>query len=382
MEPNTTYIDRIINDSYVLVPYKLISSAKAFLGMEIRTKELLAIKFEPNDFNNLEKENEIYKELKDLERIPKVFWYGDQNKKTFLIVQLLGPSLRKLFKDFCHSKFSLGTILNISLQMISILEQIHHKGVILRYIKPGNMVIGLKENKRKIYFIDFEYAKKYIKNGKHLDNVKARAIRGNRVYISANAHKGNKTSRRDDIESLGYNIIFYMKGGNLPWYYEEDMNKLESIKMNITLDELCEGLPEEIKLFIKYAKEMEFYQEPDYEYLKSLLLKIAEKNNIDVNKVEFDWEKNIYYNAYINALFGEENKKEKEKTIEKNKDWNREKNVESIIVKLDKNISENNINSNNHKKELRFLKFLFFIYLSIEFHWLFTILLFFITFDN
>ena len=128
--------------------------------------------------------------------------------------------------------------------MISRLEQIHHKGVILRYIKPENIVIGLKENKKKIYFIDFEYGKKYIKNGKHLGIGKVRHIRGNRIYISVNAQKGYKTSRRDDIESLGYNIIYYMKGGKLPWDYAKDKNKVESIKMNITLDELCEGLPE------------------------------------------------------------------------------------------------------------------------------------------
>ena len=377
MEPN--FIGKIINDSYVIFPYKLKRTAKAYLGKEIITNERIVIKFEPKYLNNLEKENDIYKVLKDMERIPKVFWYGDHNRYSLLIVQLLGPSLKKIFKDFCHYKFSLGTILNISLQMISILEHIHRKGVILRYIKPSNMVIGLKENKNKIYFIDFEYAKKYIKNGKHIDNVKARHIKGNIIYISANALNGNKTSRRDDIESLGYNIIYYMKGGKLPWSNENNMIKLGSIKMNITLDELCEGLPEEIKLFIKYAKEMEFYQEPDYEYLKSLLLKIAEKKNIDVNNVEFDWENNKYYNNYIKSVF-EENEKEFFKNIYNKKisdDKNNNSKRKNRIMKKVKYISENN----NNKNELRFLKFMFFIYLFFEYHWFFSILLFFITFD-
>ena len=128
-----------------------------------------------------------------------------------------------------------------------------------------------------------------------------------------------------------------MKGGKLPWYNEKDMNKLEFIKLNITLDELCEGLPEEIKLFIKYSKEMEFYQEPDYEYLKSLLLKIAKKNNIDVNNVEFYWENNKLYNEYIKVLFEEVNEKEIGKDIK--------------IVKEVKTISEND----GTKKELKFL---------------------------
>ena len=365
------FIKRIINDSYIVTSYKLNPSAKAYLGMKINTNERLAIKFERKFLNNLEKENDIYKVLKDMERIPKVFWYGDQGKYTFLIVQLLGPSLKFLFKYCCNKKFSLGTILNISLQMISILEQIHHKGVVLRYIKPGNIVIGLENNKKKIYFIDFEYAKKFVKNGKHIDNVKARHIRGNRIFISSNAHKGNKTSRRDDIESLGYNIIYYMKGGTLPWYNESEENKIESIKMNITLDELCKGLPEEIKLFIKYAKEMEFHQEPDYKYLKSLLLKIADKNNIDVNNVEFDWENVKFYNDYLKKLFEKEIEKKKEKNMENidDKRISNEKNNDCIREKIVM-----------HKNELRILKFLFFIFLFIEYHWLF-IILFLINFD-
>ncbi len=149
MEPKSPFIPKKINNSYVIIPHKLKSSAKAYLGIEIITKERLAIKFEPKYFNNLEKENDIYKILKDIPRIPKVVWYGDQDKYTYLIVQLLGPSLKKLFKYFCQNQFSLGTILNISLQMISILEQIHKRGVILRYIKPENIVIGLKKNKKK-----------------------------------------------------------------------------------------------------------------------------------------------------------------------------------------------------------------------------------------
>ena len=353
MEPKLHANNLVIHNSYIMLRKKIIPSGNAYLGISIETRKPIVIKFEPNDLNNLEKENEAYNELKELERIPKLLWYGDQNKYTYLIIQLLGPSLRFLFKDCCNKKFSLGTILNISLQMISILEQIHQKGVILRYIKPSNMVIGLKENNKKIYFIDFELAKKYIKNGKHLDNIKARHIRGNRIYISANAHKGNKTSRRDDIESLGYNIIYYMKGGQLPWNNTDDMNELESIKMNISIDELCEGLPEEIKLFIKYAKEMDFYQEPDYKYLKGLLLTIAKNNNIDINNVEFDWEKNIIYNYYIKCRleiendleFGMNIEKIKENTDIDNSDY-LDDDFKNTIIKDEENVLKNNSNNN------------------------------------
>ena len=149
--------------------------------------------------------------------------------------------------------------------------------------------------------------------------------------------------------------------------------------MNITLDELCEGLPEEIKLFIKYAKEMKFYQEPDYEYLKGLLLKIAKNNNIDINNVEFDWESNIFYNNYIKLLYEENEEKEinidntnDKKIYDKKNDYYIQ---ENRVVKEMKNISEN-----KDENELIILKFLLFIYLLTKYHWFF-IILFFINFD-
>ena len=131
------------------------------------------------------------------------------------------------------------------------------------------------------------------------------------------------------------------------------MNELESIKMNISIDELCEGLPEEIKLFIKYAKEMDFYQEPDYKYLKGLLLTIAKNNNIDINNVEFDWEKNIIYNYYIkcrleieNDLDGMNIEKIKENTDIDNSDY-LDDDFKNTIIKDEENVSKNN--SNNYK---------------------------------
>jgi len=99
-----------------------------------------------------------------------------------------------------------------------------------------------------------------------------------------NTHLGIEISRRDDIESLGYNLIYFIKG-ELPWTHKKHNRVILSEKLNISLDELCEGLPEEIKEFIKYAKELKFDQQPDYYYLKNLLLKAAAKNGIDINKV-------------------------------------------------------------------------------------------------
>ena len=201
--------------------------------------------------------------------------------------------------------FSLATTLKISIQVLEIIEQIHEKGIVLRYLKPGNMVIGKKENKDFIYLIDFEIAKKYIKDKSHIPFQEGKNVKGNRDFISINTHCGEEISRRDDIESLGYNLIYFMKG-KLPWSHIEESYKIKQKKIDTSLDELCEGLPDEFKDFIKYARELEFTEKPNYSYLNQLLKKASEKNGIDLNKVKYDW-----------VIKEEEKKKEKIERKEK-----------------------------------------------------------------
>ena len=66
------------------------------------------------------------------------------------------------------------------------------RGIVLRYLKPGNMVIGKKENKDYIYLIDFEIAVEYIRNGKHISYEEGKSVKINRKYISINTHFGKE----------------------------------------------------------------------------------------------------------------------------------------------------------------------------------------------
>ena len=148
----------------------------------------------------------------------------------------------KRLLEYVGGKFSLSTTLKISKQLLEIIKEIYNKGIVLRYLKPGNMVIGRGENKDYIYLIDFEMAKKYIKNGEHIPYKEDKKVKGNRNYISINVYLGNEVSRRDDIESLGYNIIYFMKG-KLPLSHIGDSHyikqkKLISVWMNYVKDYL------------------------------------------------------------------------------------------------------------------------------------------------
>ena len=137
--------------------------------------------------------------------------------------------------------------------------------------------------------IDFELAKFYRKNGEHIPYKSIKThIKGNTHFISININEKIEASRRDDIESLGYNLIYFMKG-ELPWSKERKIFDILQMKMNTNLDILCEGLPDEFKEFIDYGRKLRFEERPDYSYLKKLLIKAAEKNGIDLDNVEYDW---------------------------------------------------------------------------------------------
>ena len=297
MEELPTYVIRDyeipIGDTYILDGRKLLyeSSLKSiFLGKIRNSNEKVAIKLEKINYSpTLFNEFKFLIRLQDIERISKVIWAGSQGKYNILIMELLGPSLKNLMK-FCKGKFTLATTLKISIQVLDILRQIHDKGVLLRYLKPANMVIGSGDKSIKyVYLIDFGLAKLYIRKGKHISYREDKAhIKGNRHFISININNRIQGSRRDDIESLGYNLIYFMKG-ELPWSEETDSYNILQIKMKTSLDTLCEGLPHEFKEFIDYGRNLGFKDKPDYSYLQKLLIKAAEKNGIDLDKVEYDW---------------------------------------------------------------------------------------------
>ena len=303
---------------------------------------------EPTIFN----ESNFLIHFNEIERIPKLIWVGKQGNYNILIMNLLGSSLKNLMK-ICQGKFSLATTLKISIQILEILRQIHDKGVVLRYLKPGNMVIGVGDNKNFVYLIDFGISKYYSYNGMHIPyNSHKTYIKGNRDFISININNNIESSRRDDIESLGYNLVYFMKG-ILPWSKDRDEEIILHKKINTSLDRLCEGLPYEFKEFISYARKLEFTERPNYYYLKGLLIRAAKKNGINLDKVEYDWiileRKEIKDNKIKNEIDVKQNEIKESKNDSKEKEINKEAKEDK---KLDENKNKNKVETkdNNESK--------------------------------
>uniref|UniRef100_A0A0D9YAP0 Protein kinase domain-containing protein n=1 Tax=Oryza glumipatula TaxID=40148 RepID=A0A0D9YAP0_9ORYZ len=128
-------------------------------------------------------------------------------------MDLLGPSLEDLF-IFCQRKFSLKTVLMIANQMINRVEFLHSKALLHRHIKPDNFLMGCGESANQVYMIDFGTAKKYMDTSthQHIPYRENQTLAWTAQYASVNTHLGIEQGRRDDMESLGYVLMYFLRG--------------------------------------------------------------------------------------------------------------------------------------------------------------------------
>ena len=228
-------------------------------------------------------------------------------------MELLGKSLEDLFIEN-NKKFSLKTVCMIAIQMLERVEFIHKKYIMHRDIKPDNFVIGLDKKSHIIYLLDFGLSKKYRsrRTKKHIPFTKNRKLTGTARYASINALNGFEQSRRDDLEAIGYVLVYFLKG-KLPWQgiplkrNEDRFKKIYDMKRKISSEELCKDLDEEFKIYLDYVKLLGFTEEPNYNYLRSLFIKIMKKNDFKFDFI-YDWNLNKTKNnenKFIEKDFGD-----------------------------------------------------------------------------
>ena len=142
-----------------------------------------------------------------------------------LVTELLGPTLEDLF-NLCKRKFSLKTVLQIAIQMISRIEYMHAQSLIHRDIKPANFLIGRDQRKGIIHIMDYGLSKRFRdpETKEHHKFETNKGVTGTVRYQSINSQQGNSTSRRDDLECLSYVLIYFLIG-RLPWSGVKASNK-------------------------------------------------------------------------------------------------------------------------------------------------------------
>ena len=243
-----------------------------------------------NSGSKLRKEANLMLELKDLQGVPQLLDTLIDEKQEILILQKLGKSMDDLIKE--HLNFSLKTVIMVGMQMLSILKGIHEKGIIHRDIKPSNILIN-NPNSNQIFLIDYGLSKRFTsKKGVHkLFNVKKNSFKGTLMFASKNSHLGYSNSRRDDLESLGYTLVFLYKG-YLPWSHSKinlDVRTIGKIKSQYFSQGLFSDLPEEFKSFFECIGDLKYEDTPDYSFLSNILLNMAKRYGFDMNANQWEW---------------------------------------------------------------------------------------------
>lgn len=238
------------------------SFGTVYKGANIRTNEKVAIKTEKVDekYNLLKHEANIYQILKDCKNIPNIKWFGKENNMYYMVIDLYDNSLFDIVR--AGGKLSLNNTLRIGLKILNILEFIHNNGLIHRDIKPDNFMFK-NGNINDIYLIDLGFCKTYIQDDIHIPFKKTHGLIGSKNYASINSHLRNELSRRDDIESLFYLLIF-MLNGKLKWGNITCEEKILYLKNTIIEDIIDKNIIFDLLLYIK---NMKFDETPNYKLL-------------------------------------------------------------------------------------------------------------------
>lgn len=285
--------NKLLNNYMIIEQIGSGSFGEVYLAQH-KSGGYVAVKVEDNNkAKRIYNEYKIYRYLHKLNfkvGLPKIYDYLQSDDYNIMVMQLLGPSLEDIFVKY-DRKFSIPTVLLLSLQLIDLLSQLHNSNYIHRDIKPNNFLIGRDNHANQIYMMDFGLSKKYMLNGKHIKFHTGRSLIGTARYASTHMHMGFEPSRRDDLESVGYMLIYFLKG-SLPWQgiiKKKGNNHIEmigDIKICTSIDDLCSGVPSCFKDYILYSRQLKFDEEPDYKYLKNLFITTSNKLNINP---EFEW---------------------------------------------------------------------------------------------
>ena len=215
--------------------------------------------------NGLDREIKILKELKDIDRIPKMYETGEHDQCRYMVMDVYGASIAAFRR--IHATFNNKSLLYIAIQTLICIEKVHECGILHRDIKPGNFLFN-PTVESPIIIIDFGLSKRFRdqKTNEVLPPVDRCGFVGTTKYASINCHSGNDLSAKDDLCSWIYMCI-ELHRGKLPWTGRTKKDEVAELKRKNSLASLVRKLP---KCFVEIAEHIEsldYYKKPDYDGL-------------------------------------------------------------------------------------------------------------------
>lgn len=290
-------LPEVINGRYAVHPRIGSGSySEVHLGIDKDSGDKVAVKFEwvyAEKTGKLLAEAELYRSLSKKGNVPSIIWCGSEGEYNIMVMELLGPSMEDLIESY-GGKFSLKTVLMLAEQMIDRIEYVHSFGIVHRDIKPENFLVGAGDRSNHVYIVDFGLAKRYLdQNACHIPCTQRSSLTGTVRYASLNVHRGFEPSRRDDVGSIGY-LLVYMALGRLPWQGVNAKSKktkrrrIQHRKEQLTYAQLCKDLPYEFAAYLEYCDSLEYDQVPDYNRLRQLMRSAMTRESLEPD-LKFDW---------------------------------------------------------------------------------------------
>ncbi|OMJ85458.1 hypothetical protein SteCoe_13218 [Stentor coeruleus] len=258
---------------------------QVYIGREAKTLINYALKVS-TEKDSLKKEYKILRKLSQLKSFMRVYEYGILEDFDFMVMELLGKNLEYKNND---SFLSLQSISAIGIEILNRIEAMHNANIIHRDVKPSQFL--LSNDKTNIYLVDYGMAGYYRVNNAHKAFKTRCRFRGSVTFASINNHMGFKQSRRDDLESLCYSLLYLIKG-DLPWKPDPNIQGFKkwkivlNQKVNVNHDKLFQNIPLEFENLLMYTRRLLYDQAPNYNYMRSLLSKFA---TAEKNCMNFDW---------------------------------------------------------------------------------------------
>jgi serine/threonine protein kinase len=273
-----------------------------YAGMNIETDTDVAIKIEDTACDRkasiLHLEIQAYRKLQGvggaLPGFPRIRWTGWCNAGRVLVMDRLGDNLETLF-NHCGRVFSTSTLLQIADQVLRRIECLHDVSLLHRDIKPENFLMGADEASSLVYLVDLGLVKQYRDDTTHCHILyrEGKHMTGTPRYASINTHLGIEQSRRDDLEAIGYMLLYFVRG-RLPWQglsaatRQKKYDRIMEVKLATSVARLCAGLPEEFVTYFEYVRALRFADRPHYRYLRGLFRQVADREGVVYDGV-FDW---------------------------------------------------------------------------------------------